>query len=1076
MDSDQINPAPDDAAARPSRRQVLYGAGASLGLAALAPVLGTGSRPAGHGSRVAARAAADRYLDFGQDWKFVLVNPNGTNDPTGAYTTAYQPGFDDSNWQALDVPHDWAIYLTPVDLPGTSGATGFLQTGLAWYRKHFTLPPSLAGQRISIEFDGIYMDSTVWLNGQQLGNHPYAYTGYNFDITSLVHTDGVTGNVLAVQVPSAQPSSRWYSGSGIFRNVYLVVTGPVHVARHGTLVTTPDLAANLQSGFAAVQIQTDVENDGTQAATVDVAVTITDPRGRTAGQGAATVTVPGGQTQSGVVTVNVTGPALWSTASPDMYSLTTELSVGGTVADATTTPFGIRYVSFDPRNGLSLNGQPMKLQGVDLHATEGAIGSAVRYDALVHQMQLMQSMGVNALRTAHNPPAPELVQVCEQLGILMMVEAFDCWHTGKLPYDYHLYFDQWSEYDIKEMVNASKNSPAVVLWSIGNETPDTGLPGGPAIAQQLMGYIKSIDTTRPVVMGSDQYRSLPRPGSPQDRIVRLLDGLGVNYNTAMSMDALHQAYPDTPFFCSETSSEESTRGVYQDPQLLNTGENYTPGKRATSSYDNNLASWTMSGEYELKKDRDRQFWQGGFLWSGQDYIGEPTPYDVFPVKSSFFGAVDEAGFPKDAYYLFKSQWTTAPMVHIVPMNWTDYQPGQPVAVWVYANVATVELFLNGKSLGAKSFGQKVTTFGRQYLETTEPTGDDYNYPSGSYTSPNGSMGKLHLSWSVPFQPGLLTAVATQNGQVIAKDSIQTAGQPQTITLTPNVQAIPADGTSLAFLAVEITDRAGVLVPSADNLIQFSVDGPGVLAGVDNGQQENPQSYQASSVPAFNGRALVIVGSAPWDGRSSPRHDDRITVTATSPGLRGARVTLGSAPPRTGRGRTTAAAAAAAAASRPAPARPDPQAPTADASYSGAPDTVPAAMLDGNLSTGWSNFYDKAQTANLRAVSVSNASDWVALSWPGPQVFDSAVAYFTTGGALALPATIDVSYWDGRDYVPVRNLAIDWATASNQPTTLTFDPVRSSQLRLDMTSTAPGTGGGFLMIAELQVHGNGGRIS
>jgi beta-galactosidase len=388
----------------------------------------------------------------------------------------------------------------------------------------------------------------------------------------------------------------------------------------------------------------------------------------------------------------------------------------------------------------------------------------------------------------------------------------------------------------------------------------------------------------------------------------------------------------------------------------------------------------------------------------------------------------------------------------------------------------VELFLNGKSLGAKSFGQKVTTFGRQYLETTEPTGDDYNYPSGSYTSPNGSMGKLHLSWSVPFQPGLLTAVATQDGQVIAKDSIQTAGQPQTITLTPNVQAIPADGTSLAFLAVEITDRAGVLVPSADNLIQFSVDGPGVLAGVDNGQQENPQSYQASSVPAFNGRALVIVGSAPWDGRSSPRHDDRITVTATSPGLRGARVTLGSAPPRTGRGRTTATAAAAAAASRPAPARPDPQAPTADASYSGAPDTVPAAMLDGNLSTGWSNFYDKAQTANLRAVSVSNASDWVALSWPGPQAFDSAVAYFTTGGALALPATIDVSYWDGRDYVPVRNLAIDWATASNQPTTLTFEPVRSSRLRLDMTSTAPGTGGGFLMIAELQVHGNGGRIS
>jgi beta-galactosidase len=493
----------------------------------------------------------------------------------------------------------------------------------------------------------------------------------------------------------------------------------------------------------------------------------------------------------------------------------------------------------------------------------------------------------------------------------------------------------------------------------------------------------------------------------------------------------------------------------------------------------------MSGEYELKKDRDRQFWQGGFLWSGQDYIGEPTPYDVFPVKSSFFGAVDEAGFPKDAYYLFKSQWTTDPMVHIVPMNWTDYQPGQPVAVWVYANVATVELFLNGKSLGAKSFGQKVTTFGRQYLETTEPTGDDYNYPSGSYTSPNGSTGKLHLTWTVPFQPGRLTAVATQNGRTVASDSIVTAGPPRAITLTPGTQAIPADGTSLAFIAVEITDRAGVLVPGAGNLVQFSVEGPGMLAGVDNGQQENPQSYQASSVPAFNGRALVIVQSAPQGGgqgggRAAGRPGDRITVTATSPGLRGAQVTLGSVAVRGGRA-TVAGAAVAGAAVAGAPVSREPahsgsgQEPTADASYSGAPGTVPAAMLDGDQSTGWSNYYHKAQTANLLAVSVSNPSDWVALSWPQPQSFDSAVAYFTTGGPLALPATIAVSYWDGREYVPVRNLVIDWATASGQPTTLTFDPVRSTRLRLDMTSAAPGTGAGFLMIAELQARSNGVKI-
>ena len=354
----------------------------------------------------------------------------------------------------------------------------------------------------------------------------------------------------------------------------------------------------------------------------------------------------------------MTSPALWSTDHPQLYTARTDLSVGGAAADTVATPFGIRYATFDPAAGFSLNGQHLKIQGVNLHATEGAVGSAVRFDAMARQMPLMKSMGVNALRTAHNPPAPELIAVCEQLGIVMMVEAFDCWHTGKLPYDYHLYFDQWSDSDIKEMVNAAKNSPAVVLWSIGNETPDTGSSRGPGIAKQLVADIKSIDTTRPVVMGSDKYRSVPATGSPQDLIVAELDGLGVNYNTAMSMDGLHAKYPGKFFFCSEMGSETSSRGVYQDPQLLNTGENYTPGKRATSSYDNNLASWTMSGEYELKKDRDRQFWNGGFLWSGQDYIGEPTPYDVFPVKASFFGAMDTAGFAKDAYYLFRSQWTT----------------------------------------------------------------------------------------------------------------------------------------------------------------------------------------------------------------------------------------------------------------------------------------------------------------------------------------------------------------------------------------------------------------------------------
>jgi beta-galactosidase len=1073
MDADQRNhTALPPHASGPSRRQVLRGAGAGLGAVALAPVL-TAGQPAGAATRtrLTARAAANRLTDFGQDWKFALVNPDGITDPTGAYANAMDPGFDDSGWQQLDVPHDWSIELAPVDNASTSSATGFLPGGLAWYRKHFTLPKSLAGQQISIEFDGVYRNSNVYLNGKLLGNHPYAYTGFSYDLTGLVHTDGVTPDVIAVSAADQQPSSRWYSGDGIFRNVYLVTTGPVHVARHGTFVTTPGLPAALSSGYATVQVDTEVTNEGSAAAAVAVAVTLTSPAGKTAAQAATTVTVPAGQTQTATVSLKVTRPALWSTDHPQLYTARTDLSVGGAAADTVAVPFGIRYATFDPAAGFSLNGQYLKIQGVDLHATEGAVGSAVRFDAMARQMQLMKSMGVNALRTAHNPPAPELIAVCEQLGIVMMVEAFDCWHTGKLPYDYHLYFDQWGDSDIKEMVNAAKNSPAVVLWSIGNETPDTGSSRGPGIAKQLVADVKSIDTSRPVVMGSDQYRSVPATGSPQDLIVSELDGLGVNYNTAMSMDGLHAKYPGKFFFCSEMGSATSTRGVYQDPQLLNTGENYTPGKRATSSYDNNLASWTMSGEYELKKDRDRKFWNGGFLWSGQDYIGEPTPYDVFPVKSSFFGAMDTAGFAKDAYYLFASQWTTEPMVHIVPMNWTGYEPGQPVSVWVYANVPTVELFRNGTSLGVKSFDQKVTTYGRKYLETTEPTHDDYNYPSGSYTSPNGSMGKLHLTWTVPFAPGTLSAVATAGGRVVARDEIRTAGAPHALTLTPDRRVISADGTSLAFVAVEVVDRAGVLVPDASNHIQFGLSGPAVLDGVDNGQQENAQSYRLSSVPAFNGRALVILRSAGTPGR--------ITVSAASAGLAGAKAGLTAAAAATSSGRGAVASVPAVLLAGPAAsgrAAADGGAATADASYSGSPTTIPAAMLDGDPSTGWSNYYDKAKTANLLAVSVSNASDWVSVSWPSPQSFDSVQASFTISTALAQPAAITVSYWNGSKYVPVRNLTVSRATASNQPTTLTFAPVRSDQVRLDMASAAPGTATGFLQIVELAVLSGGTALS
>ena len=1020
---------------QPTRRQVLGGVGA----AALATVLPTAAGAAEF-PETAPTTAVSRSTDIGAGWKFALVNVAGVTDPTGAYANAPDPGFDDSGWRTVDLPHDWSIELAPTQQDGTSSATGFFPGGLGWYRKTFTLPPSMAGRRISVEFDGVYSNSYVYVNGQLLGNHPYAYTGFSYDLTGLVHTDGRTPNVLAVRAQNQLPSSRWYPGSGIYRNVHLVVTDPVHVARHGTFVTTPGLAGTVASGYANVQVTTAIANDGTSPAAGEVRATVTDATGRVVASGSAALSVQGGQSASVSTTVRVTKPTLWSTDHPYLYQLRTDVVSGGRVTDTTTTTFGFRYAVFDPVNGLSLNGRPMKIQGVDLHATQGPLGAVINVDALTRQMRIMKDMGVNALRTAHNPPAPELVAVCERLGVLMMVEAFDCWHAGKVTYDYHIYFDQWSRSDITEMVLAARNSPAVVLWSIGNETPDTWMPSGPPIARRLIDAVRAADPTRPVVMGSDQYRYVPATGSPQDQILQMLDGLGLNYNTAMSLDGLHAKYPGKFFFESESSSETSSRCTYQDPQLLNTGENHTPGRRATSSYDNNLASWTMSDEYGLKKDRDRRFFQGQFLWSGQDYIGEPTPYDVFPVKASFFGAVDTAGFPKDAYHLFRSQWTTEPMVHIVPMTW-NHEPGEQVSVWVYSNVDSVELLLNGKSLGTRKFDHKVTTDGRPYLETTEPTGDDKNYPSGSYTSPNGSTGKLHLTWTVPFEPGTLVAVAIGNGRQVARDELRTAGRPHAIALTQDRRGIPADG-SLSFVTAAVVDEHGVVVPDAADVVHFTVGGPGRLAAVDNGQQENAQSYQASSVPAFHGYAVAVVASTGRPGT--------VTVTATSPDLASGHVTLLAS----GTGDRTHAAPLA-----PVPAATEP---VADASFSGAPDTVPAAMLDGDPATGWSNYYDKSATATLKAVSVARASDWVSVTFPAARTVTGLTAAFTTSATLSLPATVEVSWWDGHRFRAVRDQRVTWGG----PTTIAFDPVRTDRIRLTMTSPTPGTATGFLRISEL----------
>jgi beta-galactosidase len=1023
------SPVPEPETGGFSRRLVLGGVGAAVVTSAIAPV----ARAAGPLSRPDL-AVTGRATDLGAGWRFVLANADDVTDPGGRYADAPNPAHDDSAWQAVDVPHDWSIELPPVADGRTNSASGFFRGGLGWYRKAFTLPPGLAGRRVSVEFDGVYSDAHVYLNGELLGNHPYAYTGFAFDLTGRLHTDGRTPNVLAVRATNPLPSSRWYSGSGIFRRVRLVVTEPVHVARHGTFVTTPDIAA----GRGTVRVATDVANDSGAPVTAEVRTTVTDPAGRVAARGSATVTVPAGRTATALTGQSVARPRLWSTGSPALYRVRTDVVVAGRVLDTTTADFGFRYTEFHPDHGFSLNGVPTKLRGVNLHSSQGALGAVIDPAALERQMRLMLAMGVNALRTAHNPPDPQLVAVCERLGIVMMVEAFDCWRTGKVEFDYHRDFDAWSARDIAEMVHASKNSPAVVLWSIGNEVPDASMAGGPEIAAGLIAAVRAIDPTRPVVMGSDRYRGVPAPGSPQDLILKQLDGLGVNYNTAQSIDGLHAKYPDKFFFESESSSATSTRGVYQEPDLLNTGENHTPGKRATSSYDNNLASWTFSGEYSLKKDRDREFCQGQFLWAGQDYLGEPTPYDVFPVKTSFFGAIDSAGLPKDAFHLFRSQWTTAPMVHLTPVDWTNHRSGEPVTVWVYSTVDTVELVLDGRSLGVKKFDRKTTVDGRPYLETSEPAGDDKNDPSGSYTSPNGGTGKLHLTWTVPFAPGTLTAIARSGGREVARDRLVTAGPPRAVELT----AEPRGEGAMAFVTASVVDSRGVVVPGDGPVLRFGVRGPGRVAGVDNGRQELAQSYQQPAIPAFRGQAVAIIAAT---GGRGP-----ITVTASAPGLAPGKVTV----PGTNLGQRNGPGARARETDVPAAFA------AADASYSGAPDTVPAAMLDGDPATGWSNSYVKQATATLKPVSRPRAQDWVSLAWPAPRRLGTVTANFVVEGTLVRPDTVEVAHRTGRGFEPVRGLRVTWGTGSNDPTTFSFDPVDTTEVRVTMTAR------GFLRISAL----------
>ncbi|OUP49878.1 Ig-like domain-containing protein [Lachnoclostridium sp. An181] len=837
---------------------------AALGVTLLAPM--------GVSPRVLAKESLEtslvtgneREMNFNKDWKFYLETEESI-DASGKE-------YDDSTWRDVDLPHDYSIEqnFDPKSPAGANG--GYLNGGVGWYRKHFVLPKEMEGKRISISFGGVYMDSTTYVNGKMVGNYPYGYSPFAYDITDSVTADGVTENVISVKVNHQQPSSRWYSGSGIYRNVELVVTDNVHVERYGTYITTPNLEEEYKNGQAKVHIETKVKNETTDAADVEVRTTLYDEDGNVFEEANTTheQTIASSKTETFTQDIVTKKPELWDTEDPNLYSAKTEVLVDGNVVDTYDTTFGFRWITMDPNEGFFLNGKYMKLHGMCMHHDQGALGAIENKRAVERQMEKLIEMGVNAIRVTHNPASDTLLEICNEKGLLVIDEAFDCWETAKRNKDYARFFgkaathpdanpgETWAEFDIKNMVNRGKNEPCIIMWSIGNEIVNATV----GTATKLVDWVKEVDDTRPATQGFNNFID----GFWDTNMKKVADVTGVvgfNYGEN-SYDAAHKEYPNWLIMGTETSSAVRSRGYYIIDDEKKIRSNYDDGK---------TVGWGLSAEAAWKADRDRKFVMGQFVWTGFDYIGEPSPYhDQWPAKSSYFGVFDTAGFPKDAFYIYQSQWVDVkekPMVHLLPhWNWENddsIKKDGKIRVQAYSNAASVELFLNGESLGKKEFLQKKTEDGRPYQEAED--------------------GHIYLEWEVEYKPGKLEAVAKDlDGNEIARDVVETSGEPAKLDLTADRQVIKADGEDLSYITVDVLDDEGRIVPTANNQIHFQISGNGKIVGVDNGDAtEVTDSYKGNTRKAYSGKALVIVQSTQEKGS--------FTLTATSGGLKGESTTV-----------------------------------------------------------------------------------------------------------------------------------------------------------------------------------------
>jgi beta-galactosidase len=807
---------------------------------------------AGPGDAQAPLPISSRRLNFDRDWRFHKGDAAG----------AERPEFDDSGWSKIRLPHDWAID-GPFD-PKLNPETGALPiAGTGWYRKSFLLPEEARQRFFTVMFDGAMSNAVVWINGHELGNRPYGYSSFYFDITPYLHF-GREANVLAVRLTPEENSSRWYPGAGIYRNVWLDVTGPVHVAEWGTYITTPEVSSKEAQILAQIKIRNDLSRD----ADLVLRTRILDGSGKeVASQTGAPAKVAAGASQVLQSNLAVPNPRRWDVNDPYLYTLVSDILDGNRVVDTYSTSFGIRTVVFDRDKGFLLNGAYHKLHGVCLHHDLGALGAAVNRRATERQLQILKAAGVNAIRTSHNPPSPELLEFADRLGFVVMDEAFDMWRIPKVPNGYSKYYDEWSERDVRDMVRRDRNHPSIILWSIGNEIPEQKSPDGWKEAKRLVSFFHEEDRTRPTTSAFNEWDK-----AIENHLADQVDIPGFNYQP-MRYEEISKAHPQWIIFGSETASCVSSRGVYHLP--IEKYEKHP--SHQLSSYDIIAPSWAYCPDVEFTYQDRLPKVLGEFVWTGFDYIGEPTPYfesdnpkdneGDWPARSSYFGMVDLAGFPKDRYYLYQSQWTTKPMVHILPhWNWQGRE-GQNIPVMAYTNAQEVELFLNGKSLGRKARGSEPVEI---------PVGPNVS-PEKKFVSP------YRLEWQVPYQAGTLKAVAYSAGREVAAQEIRTAGAPAKLVLIPDRTVIQADGDDLSFITVRVEDKDGNLCPVADNLINFQVRGPGDITAVDNGNAASTEPFHANYRRAFTGLALLIVRSRDQAGT--------VDVTATSDKLEKASIRL-----------------------------------------------------------------------------------------------------------------------------------------------------------------------------------------